>query len=396
MAPLRESVLGLRPAREGDGVTTLELFFDLVFVLAFTQVSALLAHGEPPGSFLDAFVVLALLWWTWCSYAWLTNGARADVGVVRTALVVATAVMFVASLAIPEAFHDLAGGLDGPLVLVVCYAAVRLVHLTVYLVVAGDDEVLRRQVLLSLATSAGPASVLLAVGALLHEPWQRPVWLAAVLYDLTVIYVTSRAGGGWVLTSAAHFAERHGLVVILALGESLVAIGVGAAEQPVSLPLVGASVLAVAGSVGLWLSYFQGTAPVLHHALAALEGPSRAHLARDLYTYLHLPVVAGIVLGAFGVEQAVAHLGDDHLGARGAWSLAAGSALALVAMAAAERRAGARWPRWRLGAAALLVALAAPFAALPGAALLAVTAVVLVVAGAASRAGAAPLEAAVS
>ncbi|MBD3783782.1 MAG: low temperature requirement protein A [Micrococcales bacterium] len=365
MATVRESPLGLRPAREGDGVTTLELFFDLVYVLAFTQVSALLAHGDAPGSALDAFVVLALLWWTWCSYAWLANGARADVGVLRLALVVATAVMFVASLAIPEAFHDQPGGLSGPLVLVGCYAAVRLVHLAVYLVVAGEDRRLRRQVVLSLATSAGPASVLLVVGALLHEPWQRPVWLVAVLYDLVVIYVTSREGGGWVLTSAAHFAERHGLVVILALGESLVAIGVGAAERPVSLRLAGVSVLAVLVSVGLWLNYFQRSALVLERALQALDGPARAHLGRDLYTYLHLPVVAGIVLAAFGVEQAVAHLDDGHLGAGAAWALAGGVALALGAMALAERRTGAAWPAGRVAGAVVLLALAAPLAGLP-------------------------------
>ncbi|MBT9257977.1 low temperature requirement protein A [Phycicoccus sp. MAQZ13P-2] len=378
MSSVRDALLGLRPAREGDGVTTLELFFDLVYVLAFTQVSALLAHGDPPGSLLDAFVVLALLWWVWCSYAWLANGARADAGVVRSALVLATAAMFVASLAIPEAFHDLPGGLHGPLVLVVCYAMVRAVHLGVYLVVAGEDRRLRRQVLLSLASSAVPATALLAVGVALGEPWQRPVWVLAVLYDLTVIFVTSRGGGGWVLTSAAHFGERHGLVVILALGESLVAIGVGAAEQPVSAPLLGISVLAVAASVGLWLTYFQRSAPVLHAALEAREGSARAHLARDLFTYLHLPVVAGIILGAYGVEQAVAHVADDHVGARAAWSMAAGVALSLGAMAVAERRAGTPWPWERVGPPVVLLALAGVLAHAPAAVLLAVTAATLV------------------
>jgi low temperature requirement protein LtrA len=379
------SLLGIRLAREGEGVTTLELFFDLVYVFAFTQVSALMAHGEPPGSVLDGAIVLALLWWTWCSYAWLANMARGDVGVVRLALVLATAIMFVAGLAIPESFHDLPGGLYGPMVLVVCYALVRLVHLGVYLVVAGDDARLRRQVLVSLATSAGPASVLLVVGALLHEPWQRWVWLAAVVYDLLVIFVTSRGGGGWVLSSAAHFAERHGLIVILALGESIVAIGVGAAEKPVSLPIVLAAVLAVAIAVGTWVHYFQGVAPHLEHALLALSGRPRAQAARDVYTYLHLPVVAGIILSAFGVEQAVAHLGEHHLGAHAAWALGAGLALTLAALEVAGRRVGLEWSRWRAAGVAGLLLAPALLAGLPSAVMLSVVALVMLVTGVGAR-----------
>jgi low temperature requirement protein LtrA len=379
------SLLETRLAREGEGVTTLELFFDLVYVFAFTQVSALVAHGSPPGSVLDGLIVLALLWWTWCSYAWLANMARGDVGVVRLALMVATALMFVAGLAIPEALHDLPGGLNGSLVLVVCYALVRLVHLGVYLVVAGDDRALRRQVLLSLGASALPAVVLLAIGVALHEPWQRWVWLGAVVYDLSAIFVTSRGGGGWVLSSAAHFAERHGLVVILALGESIVAIGVGAAQQPLTSGLVAAAVLAVAVAIGMWLHYFQGAAPPLEHALAALDGRDRARLARDVYTYLHLPVVAGIILGAFGVEQAVAHLDDDHLGATGAWALGGGLALTLAALEVAGHRAGRPWSRWRLVAVGALVVAAAALSGLPSMVLLAVVAVVVVATGVAAR-----------
>ena len=133
------------PRRRRRRVTTLELFFDLVYVFAFTQVTGLMSHGTAPGSILDGFIVFALLWWTWCSYSWLANMARGDAGVMRLALMAASAAMFVACLAIPEALHDQPGGLNGPLVLVACYAVVRLIHIGVYLVVAGDDRALRRQ-----------------------------------------------------------------------------------------------------------------------------------------------------------------------------------------------------------------------------------------------------------
>ena len=182
--------------------------------------------------------MFALLWLSWCSYSWLANMARADAGAMRLALLVVAATMFVACLAIPEAFHDQPGGRNGPLVVVVCYAIVRVVHIGVYLVVAGDDHALRRQVMLALTASAVPAVALMTVGVALGEPWQRPLWLVAVLYELVTIFVTSRGGGGWVVTSAAHFAERHALVVLLALASPALALGV------VALVLVGSATVA--------------------------------------------------------------------------------------------------------------------------------------------------------
>ena len=189
---MRRSAIEL--SDEGDTVTTLELFFDLVYVFAFTQVTGLMAHGQAPGSVLDGFIVFALLWWTWCSYAWLGNMARGDRGVMRPVLLAATAAVFVASLAIPEAFDDLPGGVSGPLVLVVCYAVVRFLHIGVYLVAAGSDQALRRQVLISLATSAVPAVALLALGVVLPE-WQRPIWLAVSVAAMAI--AARRLGGHW-------------------------------------------------------------------------------------------------------------------------------------------------------------------------------------------------------
>lgn len=124
---------------EGEGVTTLELFFDLVYVFALTQVTSLMAHGQAPLAYLQGFIVFALLWWTWCSYAWLANQVRADHGVAKAVMVVAMAAMFVACMAIPEVFHDLGGPVHGASAFVACYAIVRALHLTVYLVAAGTN-----------------------------------------------------------------------------------------------------------------------------------------------------------------------------------------------------------------------------------------------------------------
>jgi low temperature requirement protein LtrA len=261
--------LGVATGHEGDRVTTLELFFDLVFVFAFTQVTALMAHGEAPLSLLEAFIVLSLLWWSWCSYAWLANEARANRGVLRVAFIMAMVAMFVACLAIPEAFHEVPGGLSAGGTLVVCYAVVRLTHLTVYLVVAGEDRALRRQVLLTVATSVLPTLVALSAGVIIGGRAQTWIWLGAVLYDFAAIFLAARTGGGWAVRSTVHFAERHGLVVILALGESIVAIGAGLSE-PLGWRVVVGSVLSIGIAIGYWWSYFP-------HLLGRLEAPGWRH-----------------------------------------------------------------------------------------------------------------------
>jgi low temperature requirement protein LtrA len=322
--------LGVRTASEGDAVTTLELLFDLVFVFAFTQVTFLMAHGEPPVSIVQGVVVMALLWWSWSSFAWLGNQAHANEGLLRAALIVAMAAVFVLSLTIPEAFHDLDGGLYAPLVFAVCYAVVRLVHLSTYLIAAGRDTALRRQVMLSLTTSALPSIVLLIVGALVDEQWRLVVWTAAVVVDLLAIYVTSNVGGSWRLQSVAHFTERHRLVVILALGESIVAIGVGVSLDPITASILTGSLLAIGLTVALWWVYFQRIAEEAEHLLERVEPATRAKIAADGYTYLHLPIVFSVILTALGIEEVMSHLDEPHLDWLGGSALAAGVALFLA------------------------------------------------------------------
>ncbi|HUQ00195.1 MAG TPA: low temperature requirement protein A [Aeromicrobium sp.] len=375
-------------SREGDGVTTLELFFDLVYVFAFTQVTSLMAHGDAPRSLLQGFVILSLLWWSWCAFAWLANEARADAGVLQIAFVVVMAAMFLASVAIPEAFHDSHGGLPAPLLLAASYAVARLAHLGFYAIAARGKPELQRQLLVTLLVSVTPVIAILVAGALSDEHHRLWIWLAAVVYDFMAIWATSRRGGAWVVRSAAHFAERHGLIVILALGESVVAVGVGVADEPVTWRSAGGGLLALGVAVGLWFTYFDWLSEHLEERLAALDDRDRATLATHVFTYGHLPIVAGIILTALGAEQALGHLTDPHLGAVGGWALAGGIALVLTGTAAVAWRAGVGVLAVRLACGAALLASATVLsAAAPLLALAAVVAVLAVDAVVERRAG---------
>ena len=243
-------VLEFRVSDEGHRVTTFELFFDLVFVFAFTQVSQYMAAGHDAVSVLQGLTILGLLWWSWVSYAWLANQTHVDEGLVQAGMSVAMIAMFIVALAIPEAYSDLEGGLYGPMVLVAAYVVVRLAHLTLYYLAAAGDPPLRRQVLrTALAMAVGWAFLL--AGAVAEVGARTWLWLAGFALDFALTYVTSR-GGNWRIHSAGHWAERFGLVVILALGESIVAIGVGASRLPVSWAIVAGSALAVLLAIALW------------------------------------------------------------------------------------------------------------------------------------------------
>ena len=344
-----------KTANEGHRVTTFELFFDLVFVFAFTQVTEFMAESHSALGVLQAMLVLGYLWWGWASYGWLANQTHVDEGVVRLGMTVAMISMFVVALVIPEAFTDLEGGLYGPIVFVVAYLVVRFVHPVLYLIAAGDDAALRRQVVRTGGSLAVGGSLLL-VGALLGAPWQTWIWLAAFIADVTLTYLTSR-GGSWRVQSVAHWAERHGLIIILALGESVISIGAGAAHEPISVALLVGALLAILLTIALWWLYFDVTAIAAEHHLAEAKGERRAAMATDAYTYVHLLLVAGIVISALGVESVLSHIDDDHLGWFGASALFGGTSLYLAGHALFWKRVGGTWKVWRLAGGTALLAL---------------------------------------
>ncbi|MFE1437394.1 low temperature requirement protein A [Streptomyces sp. NPDC058739] len=320
-------------------VTPAELFFDLVFVYTITQVTALMA-ADPSGlRLLGGMVAMALLWWCWCCFAWLGNVVRADSGAMFAVLVSVMAVVLIVSLTVPELYADAPGGLPAPLVFVLCYGAVRVLHLVTYWLSDPSDQalrgVLRRTALLSVA----PPFVLLLVGSAFTGKAQILIWLAAVAIDYLGIFLTGDSG--WRVASPGHFAERHGLIVIIALGESIIAIGVGVSGFPLSAPVVGAAALGLLVSAGLWRLYFRQLAEPAEHRLTALTGDDRTRLARDAYTFLHLPLVAGVVLTALGMKKTLQQVADTHhydltepLHGVVAWALPGGVGVFLLASAA--------------------------------------------------------------
>jgi low temperature requirement protein LtrA len=331
--------------RRGELVSPLELFFDLVFVLAITQCTALMAADPTWGGIGRALLVLGLLWWSWVGYAWLTSVVDPDEGPVRLVLFAAMAALLVTSLSVPDAFGD-AG-----LIFALAYGAVRVAHIALFVLASRDDAGLRHSVMgLGISTAIGIA--ILVAGALFDGNARAAVWAVALLLDMAgPVFIDP---GGWRLVPG-HFAERHGLIVIVALGESVVAIGVGA-NGDVDGGVILASVLGVAVACALWWAYFDVTAPAAARRLAEVEeGSVRNRLARDGFSYLHLPMVAAIVLIALGLKNTLAHVGD-RLEPETAAALVGGAALYLLAHVAFKLRALATLSVHRTVAALVLLA----------------------------------------
>ena len=297
-------------------------------------------------------------------------------------MIAAMGALFVVALAIPESYDDKPGGLFAPFVLAACYATVRIAHLVVYLVAAGDDRGLRRQLLVQ-AVPTTLALLLLVAGGAAGPPWQSVLWVLALVVDYVGVY----AGGtqGWRVYSAPHFAERHALIIIVALGESVVAVGAGIANEPVTAAVVLSALLGLGVSVALWWVYFDVVALVAERVLSRLEGEPRSRLARDSFTYLHFPMLAGIVYLALGMKKVLdlcrrpgAPRPRRVAAVGAAVALFGGAVLYLVALSALRRRNVGGWNVQRLVAAAVLLLLLPVAAQLPAIAALGVLLVVLV------------------
>jgi len=327
-------------AEREQRVTPLELFFDLVFVFAFTQVTRVLSDDPTWGGLGHGLLILAALWWAWAAYAWLTNTVDPGEGAVWGAMLVAMAAMFVAALAVPDAFgrHGVVFG--------VAFLIVNVMHLTLYALGArGDRDLLAA--ILRIAPSALAGAALIIAAGFVHG-WLRSVlWLAA----LAVGFFGPLLGGmsGW-RVQPAHFVERHGLIVIIAIGESLIAIGLGARGTELDAGAIVAAVLGLAMTSSFWLAYFDFFPIRAQQLLTDRSGTQRTALARDAYTYLHLPMVAGIVLFAFAMKTTLAHVGDE-LDVISAVGLCGGPALYLFAYVALRLRVSGTLGRGRLVAA---------------------------------------------
>src|SRR6266542_2543577 len=295
---------------------------------------------------LRGLLLLGALWWAWSAYAWLTNTLDPEEGGVRLAVLAAVAAMLVLSLAAPGAFGD-----DG-VTFGVAYLIVRALHLVLFAIAGRGDPDLFRAALRTLPASA-IAPVLLVVAGFLHGSSQLALWGAA----LEILYLGPLVGHmrGF-RVSPEHFVERFGLIIIIALGESIVAIGVGAAGLPLDAGVLGAALLGITVAACLWWSYFDWVIYITQARLEEATGVARAVFARDAYSYLHLPMVGGIVLFAFGLKTTLADVGGS-LGSVSALGLCGGVALYLLAHVALRLRIGGGLGRGRPVATVVLLGL---------------------------------------
>jgi low temperature requirement protein LtrA len=324
----------------------LELFFDLVFVLGLTQCTALMADEPTWEGLVKGMLILAILWWSWVGYSWLTSVVDPEEGLVRLVLIAAMGALLVVALAIPGAFEDygllFAGG----------WGVVRAAHIALFVIASRDDPALRRSVIgLGIGSALGVS--LIAGASFADGPLQGAIWVVALALDMGEPLLFGSEG--WKL-EPGHFAERHGLIVIIALGESIVAIGVGA-DQRLSTGEIVAALLGVGVSAALWWLYFDVVALVaerrLHHAA---PGRERNEIARDSFSLLHLPMVAGIVLLALGFKKTLEHV-DDPLKIEIAVAMLGGLVAYLLAHVAFRWRNVHRFSSQRVAAAVVLAAL---------------------------------------
>jgi low temperature requirement protein LtrA len=354
--------------REDERVTPLELFFDLVFVLAITQCTTLMSHHPTWSGLAQGLLVLGVLWWSWVGYAWLTSVIDPEEGAVRLVMFAAMAAFLIVSLCVPEAFGNLG------LTFAVAYGVVRYAQIALFVIASRDDPALRSSVIgLAISTAIG---VGLLVGAsFLDGLAQGGLWALALALDMAGPYFFGSEG--WQLVPG-HFAERHGLVIIIALGESIVALGVGA-QGGLSFGVGMAAFLGVALVAELWWTYFDVVALVSSRRLVrALAGREQNELARDSYSYLHFPMVAGIVLVALGLKKTLGHVGDP-LETVPAFALLGGVAFYLLGLVGFRFRQIHTINRQRLGVAVAMFALLPAAVALPALATLGIVTALLCV-----------------
>jgi low temperature requirement protein LtrA len=330
---------------EEQRVTPLELFFDLVFVFALTQVTALMSNDPTWGGLARGMLVLAALWWAWGAYAWLTNYVATDEGMERLLMFAAMGAMLVAALAVPEAFNE-----DG--VLFGCaYAAVRFLHIFIF--AEANDDVDAAEAIRRLARTAIPGPALLIVAGFLDGTAQGLLWVVALSIDFAGPYVFGVRG---FRVSPAHFAERFGLIVIIALGESIVAIGAGIGGLELDAGRITAALLGLAVGAAMWWAYFDVVAIVAERRFRESSGNARNRIARDSYSYLHLPMIAGIILVALGIKKTLGDVGKP-LEPEPAVALFGGIALYYAGHIGFRLRNVGSLNRQRLAAAMLCLAL---------------------------------------
>lgn len=288
-------------SEQGKSASTLELFFDLVFVFAFTQVTSFLVDHLTWGGLARGAAILAVVWWAWVVYSWVTSTASAEENIPeRLVLLLAMAAMAIVALAVPDAFGDTA------LIFGVAYFIVRALHVYLYTLTAPPET---RIAVSRVAPGFLGGPLLLVTASFFAGPLASILWVTALAIDYGIVFVRGVEGFH---CDVGHFIERHQLIMIIALGESIVAIGIGVGTAGLtSGPLVISAILLGFGLIiALWWLYFDYIILAAGQRLAEVSGHERTLLAHDSYSVLHLPIVGSIIFIALGIEQILAHVGE--------------------------------------------------------------------------------------
>lgn len=315
-------------AEREQGATFLELFFDLVFVYAITQVAAFVHHDGDVDAYLRAALIFGMIWWAWSQFTWAGNGINLRDRRATVAMLAATGAAFFLAQDVPAAFTGDGEWFSVP------FAITMVIGNGLYWWGLRDEPEHQRALVTYLPLTL-LAVVLTGAGGFASGSVQPWVYLAALGLFLGSTIAAQRGTPFHIYPR--HFAERHALIVIVALGESVVAVGVGAQ----GLGRSGEFALAAAAGVGavcvLWWSYFDWFQEAAEHALRNRAPHDRATLARDVYTWIHLPIVFGIVCIAVAAEEVLAHPGH-HLESVGRFGLALGTLLFQGGIIAAHHR----------------------------------------------------------
>jgi low temperature requirement protein LtrA len=334
-------------AEEERKTSYIELFFDLVFVFAFTQVTALILEDTSVEGFLRSALVLAMVWWAWSAYAWMTDAIDVENSVTRLIMFAAMAAGFFMALSVPDAFQDEAAWFA------VAYFVARVLHTTLYAWGVRQDPGYLAAVI-RLAPWFLVAALVALIGGFVDPDYRAWIWLASLAIDAVGTLTVGRRE--WRI-SPSHFAERFALIVIIALGESIVAIGIGTSDLERDTTYALSVVVAFAGVAALWWAYFDFTAIAAERSLRRASAAARVPLARDVFTFFHYPIVLGIILYAVAAKKTLEHP-VDPLSDAGRWSLGLGVAMFLCAFALMRFRVLRRIAWERLGAAVVALGIA--------------------------------------
>ncbi len=341
---------------DGDqSVSFAELFFDIVFVFAVTQVVEILHHGFDWLHVGRAILVFWLVWWAWTQFTWALNAANTKHKHVLFWIIMATAVGFFMAIGVPVAITDQGWWFA------ISYVAVRGIGLLIYIWVSMEDPDLKQAVRSFASLSLlGLAAVI--AGGLIGGEWRYILWGLTILLDVIAATVGGRRDG-WNI-HPGHFTERHGLFMIIALGENLIVAAAGVSHGAITRDLVLLCLVSVGITCSLWWLYFINAREKLEHALEQAKGFRQSMLARDAFSLIHFPMIVGLIFYAYSIKESL-YDPDHALDLTGRLALGLGILLFSGSMVLAVKRATGKWIMHRVIATLVLSAMIIGIGGLP-------------------------------